>query len=160
MCSLPGDRVLRNAGGAQGNNYERWHYPAEHTARHDASNVSVPEPVRERLAHTGTAGSSPTRPFLAARDAPPTEAELSARTCPGLYTPPVPPRQAAEPSRGRRTLPRWRPLDHLTPRSLSTNVSTATWHGRHRVGGRVPRDRITGFSSPSRGIPETNQPAA
>jgi len=37
--------VLRNAGGAQGNNYERWHYLAEHNAQHEASSVSVPEPV-------------------------------------------------------------------------------------------------------------------
>jgi hypothetical protein len=33
ICSLPGDRVLRNAGGAEGNNYERSHYFAGRAAR-------------------------------------------------------------------------------------------------------------------------------
>src|SRR5450755_5181039 len=60
MCSLPGDRVLRNAGGAQGNNYERWHSVAEHNAQHKHPVYPFPETARERLARTRTASSSPT----------------------------------------------------------------------------------------------------
>src|SRR3954451_16194 len=36
ICSLPGDRVLRNAGGAGGNYYERWALSRRADARHDA----------------------------------------------------------------------------------------------------------------------------
>src|SRR3954452_4526536 len=36
ICSLPGDRVLRNAGGAGGNHYERWALSRRADARHDA----------------------------------------------------------------------------------------------------------------------------